>query len=185
MIIGLVGEKLSGKDTVAEYLVKQYGAAHVRTSHILDELLKVLGLPITRRNEIEAGRGMEMVFGDKVIGEALVKRINTSNAPMVVNNGLRQEYQFKDAQAMGAKIIYVTAPAELRYQRSVKRSSEQKDDGHNIDQFLEQDKEWIESQIPRLGASADFRVENTGSLQDLYKKIDEIINPLLTTHGNS
>src|SRR5690242_43776 len=108
MIIGLVGEKLAGKDTVAQYIVSKYGAVHFRTSDILDELLKTLSLPITRRNEIDVGKAVEDMFGSKIIGEALAKRIKTSAAPIIINNGLRQEYQFNDARAMGAKIIYVT-----------------------------------------------------------------------------
>jgi len=176
LIIGLVGEKLAGKDTVAEYIVKKHGAAHFRTSDILEDLLNILGLPITRRNEIDVGKAMEQTFGDKIIGQALLSRLKKSSATLVINNGLRQEYQFDEAKAMGAKIIYVTAPAELRYARMVKRHQKIDDSGQSFEEFLKQDKEWIEEAIPKLGKRADFKIENVGSLEELYKKVDDIMS---------
>lgn len=174
MIIAIIGEKLSGKDSAADYLVKNYGASEVRTSKILDELLQVLGLPISRQNEIEAGRGMEMVFGPRVIGEAVLKRVQSISGKIVVINGIRRKDQLENAKQLGAKILYITAPVELRHQRSLARK-EKNDDGElTLQEFVEQDRQWIEIEIPAFGAQADFKIENTGSLEDLYKQLDRI-----------
>jgi dephospho-CoA kinase len=179
MIIGVLGEKLAGKDTVAEYLVDKYGASHVRTSKILDELLNVLGLPITRQNEIEAGRGMEIVFGPHVIGEAVKKRIeNLQKKDLIIINGLRLQNQFDDAKQLGAKIIYVTAPAELRYQRSLKRIKENKDGISSFEDFLAVEQGWTEITIPKFATRADYKIENTGTLEELHAKVDMIIHTL-------
>ncbi len=174
ILIGLIGEKLSGKDTAADFLVRKYKAEHFRTSHILDELLDVLDLPKTRQNEIAAGRGMEMVFGERVIGDALLSRINKSAAQVVVNNGLRQEYQFEDALKMGAKIIYITAPVEIRYERFLSRAEKTEDGRESISDFAKQEAQWIENKIPVLGAKADYKIENMGTLEEFYKKVEEI-----------
>ncbi len=178
MVIGILGEKLAGKDTVAEYLVSRYGAEHIRASKILDELLGVLRLPVTRRDEIDAGRGMEMVFGQHIIGEAVKKRALESGAPMVVINGLRRPDQFADAKSLGGKIIYITAPPELRYQRFLRRKEKKEDGTESLEQFLLQEQEWIEKEIPGQGALADFRIDNSGSLEELYQKAEEIIKKL-------
>lgn len=175
MVIGLIGEKLAGKDVVAEYLVKKYGAEHFRTSHILNELLGTLGLEKTRRNAIDIGIAVEKMFGQEVVGKALAKSVLESSAKIVINNGLRQPYQFEQAKNSGAKIIYVTAPLEIRHKRSLESV---KDEHQDLKEFAEQEKEWIEQAIPELGKKADFRIENTGSLEDLYNKVDEIIKQL-------
>jgi len=177
-VIGLMGEKLAGKDTAAEYLITKYGAAHVRTSQILDELLAVLGLPITRRNEIEVGRGIETVFGSHAIGEAVMHRVKQQTGDLVVINGLRMKDQFEDARNLGATILYITAPADLRYQRHLKRDGKSKDGEITLEQFKAQDQEWTEKLIPELGAQADTRIDNTGSVEELQKKLDEIISNL-------
>ena len=178
MIIGILGEKLAGKDTVAQYLVSKFGAEHIKASRILDELLGVLDLPITRRNEIDVGRGMESMFGEHIVGETVKKRVLKSKAPMVVINGLRQPNQFADAKNLGGKIIYITAPPELRYQRFLERKEKKEDGSESLKQFLEQEKEWIEKEIPRQGIQADFRIDNSGGVEELYKKVDEIIDKL-------
>lgn len=180
MIIGLIGEKLAGKDTAAQYLVTKYEARHIRTSQILDELLQVLGLPITRQNEIDAGRGMEMVFGPTIIGETVRKRVTASNAPITIINGLRLADQFEDAKALGAKIIYITAPPEVRFQRSLERTEESKDSAVTLEDFMAQDKTWTEKNIPEFGAKADYKIENIHGLDELHKNIDEIVTKIQT-----
>lgn len=178
MIIGILGEKLAGKDTVAGYLVDHYGAVHLRTSSILDDLLGVLGLPVTRQNEIEAGRGMELVFGANIIGDAVKRRVQSTEADMVIINGMRQQNQIDNAKELGAKIIYITAPSEIRYQRFLQRREKKEDGTQSLQEFIDQEKGWTEVNTPAYGAQADFKIENVGTLEDLYKKVDQIISKL-------
>jgi dephospho-CoA kinase len=48
----------------------------------------------------------------------------------------------------------------------------------NFEQFKQQETGPTELEIPRLGKQADFRIDNTGSLDELYAKVDDIINKL-------
>src|SRR3989344_9270058 len=91
LIIGLVGEKLAGKDEAAKYLVKKYGAFHIKFSHLLDEILDILDIPKTRRNEIDLGLGLRRVFGADVLYHSLKKRALASKENMVVINGIRMD----------------------------------------------------------------------------------------------
>ena len=36
----------------------------------------------------------------------------------------------------------------------------------------------IVGDIPKLGAQADFKIENTGTVEELYEKVDEIIKQI-------
>ena len=58
----------------------------------------------------------------------------------------------------------------------VKRHQKIDDSGQSFEEFLKQDKEWIEEAIPKLGKRADFKIENVGSLEELYKKVDDIMS---------
>jgi dephospho-CoA kinase len=174
LIIGLVGEKLAGKDTVANYLVKSKGAFHIRFTHILDEILTSLDLPLSRRNEIDLGLGLRKVFGDGVLGKAVVKRALSASEDFIVINGIRMD-EMKNVKEIGAKVIYVTAPVNLRFER-YKQRHEKADDGvMNLEQFVQQEKELTEIGIPELGKQADFKIENTGSVEELYKQVEEIL----------
>lgn len=176
MIIGLTGEKLSGKDTVARYLESKYQAEHVRHSQLLDEILDILDLPKSRRNEIDLGMGLRGTFGEGILGKALAKRVKESKAPMVVINGIRFQDEIENAKQLGAKIIYITAPEEMRYNRFMQRNEKTDDGGHDLEAFRAQETEATEISIPELGKQADIKIENTSGLDDLYKKIDEVVS---------
>ena len=179
MIIGLVGEKLAGKDTAANYFVEKYGAAHFRFSHLLDEILTILNLPLSRRNEIDLGLGLRKIFGPHILVDALHNRLAKSSAnTMSVINGIRMD-EFDVVTAWeGAKIIYITASPEIRFERYKHRHEKADDAIMPYEQFLAQDQEPTEVGIPALGQRADFKIENVGSLEDLYGKVDEIIKQL-------
>jgi dephospho-CoA kinase len=177
IILGLVGEKLSGKDTVAKYLMDKHGAFHVRFSHILDDILNILNLPTTRRNEIDLGLGLRKIFGEKILGSAVIKRALASDAACVVINGIRMD-EMESVKAIGAKIIYVTAPSELRFKRYQTRHEKPDDGSMNFAQFQNQEKEATEINIPELGNKADFRIDNVGTKEELYQKVDEFIDKI-------
>lgn len=177
MIIGLVGEKLAGKDTAANYLVKNYGADHFRFTHILDEVLKDLNLPISRKNEIDLGLSLRKVFGDHVLANALERRIKKSSAKINVVNGIRMD-EMDVVKSWGAKIIYVTSPIEIRFERN-KTRREKADDGQmNFEAFAAVEKGPTEVRIPELGKRADFKIENSGTVEEYYSKIDDIMKQL-------
>ncbi len=179
LILGLTGEKLSGKDTVAEYLISKYKAEHIRHSHFLDDILKILDLPLSRRNEIDLGMSLRRTFGDGILGKALAKKVKESKNEIIVINGIRFQDELENARSLGAKIIYITAPEEMRFKRFLNRKEKADDASQNLSEFRLQEHEPTEIGIPSLGAQAEWRIENTRSTEDLYKQIDEIISNLM------
>lgn len=174
LIFGLVGEKFAGKDAAANYLVKKYKADHVKFSHVLDEILRLLNLPISRRNEIDLGLGLRKIFGNGVLGRAVVSRVERSDASMVVVNGIRMD-EMIDIKKLGAKIIYVTSSPKTRFARYKQRHEKTDDASMDYKHFVSQEKEKTEVGIPKLGKQADFKIENEGTLEELYSKLDELI----------
>jgi len=174
LIIGLVGEKLSGKDVAANYLVKKYGAQHVRFSHLLDEMLTILVLPLSRRNEIDLGLGLRKIFGERVLGHALIKRVRESGNSFIVINGIRMD-EMEDIKKIGAKIIYITASSKTRFQRYTIRREKADDASMSYSQFIEQEKERTEVGIPALGKKADNKIINEGEIGELFEQLDRII----------
>ena len=177
IIIGLVGEKLAGKDTAANYLVKKYGAGHFRFTHILDAILEDLDMPISRKNEIDLGLSLRKIFGPHVLVDALGHRVSKSWENLIVVNGIRMD-ELDVVKGWGAKIIYITAPAELRFERYKSRHEKDDDGVMDINAFTIQETGPTEAAIPHLGKQADFRIDNVGSLDELYKKVDEVVKKL-------
>jgi dephospho-CoA kinase len=177
MIIGLVGEKLAGKDTVANYLASKYNADHFRFTHILDAVLEELNLEISRKNEIDLGLSLRKVFGEHVLVNALEQRVKRSISGYRVVNGIRMD-ELSVVKSWGAKIIYITAPADIRFQRYMLRREKADDAVMNFEQFKQQETGPTELQIPQLGKQADYKIENIGTMDGLYKKVDDIIKKL-------
>lgn len=177
MIIGLVGEKLAGKDTVSNYLVQKYDAGHFRFTHILDAVLEELNLEISRKNEIDLGLGLRKVFGEHILVNALEQRVKRSMSSYRVVNGIRMD-ELDIVKKWGAKIIYITAPIELRFERYNNRREKADDAIMTMEEFIEQEKGPTELEIPELGKQAGYRIDNVGSLEELYEKVEEILKKI-------
>lgn len=161
-----------------DYLAFRYKADCFRFSHILDEILNILNLHVSRENEVNLGLGLRKIFGSHVLVEALHQRVLKSKNKLVVVNGIRMD-EFDIIETWpDVSIIYITAPIEERFSRYVKRHEKTDDGLMDFAQFKEQDSGPTELVIPELGKKADFRIDNIGTKEDLYKKVDEIINKL-------
>ncbi len=181
LILGLVGEKLAGKDAAGSYLVEHHQAFYIKYSHILNEILEMLNMPISRENEILLGKGLRDNFQRNVLWQAMKKRLEESSQDIKVIGSIRLEDEFKAAKDLGAKMIYITAPAPTRYERFMNRREKTDDGTQSMEEFIHNERGWTEVEIPKLGAMCDYAIENTGSLEELYDKVDtmleEIKNP--------
>ena len=80
---------------------------------------------------------------------------------------------------LGASTIYITAPVELRFDRYQQRHEKIDDGKMSFEEFARQDREELtEKGIPDLGKKADYRIDNTGTLEELYEKADKIISQI-------
>src|SRR6185503_20292678 len=100
-VIGLVGERLTGKDQAGEYLRQKHQAFYIRYSHILDEILNVLNQPISRMNEINLGKALRELYQKNVLWDGMQKRISESQADLVVIGSIRLQDEFESVKALG------------------------------------------------------------------------------------
>ncbi len=176
LLLGIVGEQFSGKDTIADYLQAKHGAFHIRQSHILDEILNVLGLEISRRNEIDLGMALRKVFGTHTVGNAVAKRLAQATEPLQVVQGIRFQEELDIVKRFGGKIIYITATPEIRYERSKQRKEKVDDQENSFEDFLKiEQAEPTETGIAGLGQQANYKINNIGDLENLYQKVEDIL----------
>jgi dephospho-CoA kinase len=178
LILAICGDKLGGKDTVTKYLSEKYGAEQIRYSDILNELLSILGLPNSRENNIRIATALRQEFGAGILNYALGERIKKSGAEFIILNGYRFPEELTALKEIGAITLYVTAPENLRYQRFMQRKEKADDAQQTLAQFQEQEQAPTEVHIKQLGAQADYKIGNTGSLEDLHQQIDQLMSKL-------
>jgi dephospho-CoA kinase len=175
IIIGLVGESGSGKDTVADYLKEKYGAILMRFADPLRETLGLYIDKISREDLQWFSFALRSRFGNKVLSKALRKKIEPIKEGIVFINGMRvlEDYDFVKSFP-NSFVVYVTLDQKARWERIYTRG-EKSDDSVSLEKFQEMERAEIEVNIPKIGEKADFRIENTGTKEELFEKVDEII----------
>lgn len=178
IVIGLLGESGSGKDTVADYLKEKYGAKLMRFADPLKEILHIFFDKISREDQQWLALELRERFGRDIFPKALERRIKDESG-IVVINGIRfwEDYEFIENFNPGYT-IYVTADQKIRWQRSSKRG-EKSDDDVNFKRFQELEKVETEVHIPEIGAKADYVIRNEKDLEFLLKSVDEVMAKIL------
>jgi len=179
LIIGIVGEKSSGKSIVFERLGKRRGYVAFRFSNLVNELLTALGLDVRDRvNQMKMAESMRSTFGGGVFVRALMLRAAAAKARVVVLEGIRKSAELKEFRTFPrTRLIYITAPVEVRWRRAKQRRSNVRlDDQFTLKQYIAVEKTLpSEVEIPAVGRRADVRIDNVGTKRELFEKVDAVI----------
>lgn len=163
-IIGLAGTFASGKDTLAGML-EGWGFVHVSTSDIVRKFSSKEYGNTDRQSLVRAGNQLRAEnSGDFLARTAFeqAKAVFVENDNIgVVISGLRSVAEAKYLHSIGAELVFVDAPIELRYQRAVKRSRDV--EVKSFESF--RDAEVLESQ------NTDVNTQNIQAI----KKISDVI----------
>ncbi|MBU1039390.1 hypothetical protein KKC17_04185 [Patescibacteria group bacterium] len=176
IILVFVGEKLAGKEMSARYLIKKYGFKGYRFSKLLVDILRTLDLPVTRLNEANLVGALRERFGGGVLAQAIKNKLQLKKDARVVIDGLRHPIEYEILKSLaGFKLIYLTAPVEVRFKRAKSRSEKVGESKFSLADFKREEKLPTELFIRRLGKKADVKLVNDKDLIGLYRQIDEKI----------
>lgn len=183
LVIGLVGEKGSGKQTFVNFLkeiLPNKTIRQVRFSDILAQTLMIWDLPITRSNLQKLSLVMNDTFGTQTLANAAKFNIEGDSSEIIILDGIRRQSELELIKSFKDKIlIYITASQTLRYKRLKLRSEKVGETGLTFEQFMLEEKSKAEEQIPALGKSAETKIENSGSLEEFKDKIQRLTSDLV------
>ncbi len=180
IIIGVTGHPASGKDTIADYLASQ-GFFKISGGDILREEMQKLGIPIDRSHIHEFVNEMRKERGNGYLAEEMIKKIK-GNA---VVSGIRNSEEiriFREKFGNAFKLIAVQTPIEARYVRAKERG--RIGDAISFERFkTEEEKEKAAEsgshEVDNVMALADVIMNNDGSKEDLFQKIDTLVPPFV------
>jgi len=141
IVIGLIGEKGSGKGTVSDYLIEKYRAVHYGTSKILRRTLEDLHVPVTRDNLVKLALVLKEGYWPSVVIDALILDMETNGSDILIADGIRMHGDvepFRKKYGNNFFLVYVTADLKLRYERTKLRKEKDGEGEATFRQFLEE-----------------------------------------------
>jgi dephospho-CoA kinase len=134
MIIGLTGSYCSGKDTVAECIVKKHHFIHFSLSDVIRDAMRKEGIETIRENLIVFGTKLRSQNGNGVLAKLVIKQMDDKNNYCITSIRHPDEVcELKKKKDF--TLINVDAPQEIRFERMLKRK--RAGDPQTIEKFIE------------------------------------------------
>lgn len=183
LVLGLTGPNAAGKSEVCKYLVSK-GFYSTSLSDILREIAKKEKILPIRENLIKLGNQLRQKYGSGVLAKRLCAKIKKSRYNKIVVDSIRNIGEIKELRKNFKNrffLIYITAPKKLRFKFLLKRARQ--GDPKTYKEFLEVEKKEISNksthqQLHKCKELRDFMINNESTLNELYKKIDEILEKI-------
>lgn len=173
----ICGPIWAGKGTLSKYLADILYAEVFRLSSIPTKLLDSVDALSTRENLAKMSASLRYIFWEDIFIRAVERYIDTYTGMSIIFDGPRRVDMIQAIQKLtDATIIYIDAPPEIRYTRVSIRDDKIDERGVTYEQFQDRDTEKNERELPFIRDIADSIIENTGTLEEVQKKLLTIIN---------
>lgn len=175
MILGVTGTIGAGKDLAARYLESK-NFQHLSTADILREEAVKKGLSLERESlRIFSNQLKKEKSGDYLAREAVARIVKDNVIISAIRAAEEVDYLKNLADFY---LVFIDAPIEERYERIRKRSRIGEKEIKFDDFKKKEDLEMSGLSSQRLDycrEKADFIISNTGSTDELNKKIDSLL----------
>jgi dCMP deaminase len=182
MIIGLTGKNGSGKTEVSEYLKSRGFSYHSLSDAIREEISKN-GREVTRDILIRTGNELRARYGPGILAERISAYLDKDHNYVV--DSIRNPYEIEVLKRRkDFTLLALDADPKIRFERSRNRGREAA--AQTFEQFAQEEARELSSDNPANQqllatlSAADVTVTNNGTLEDLHRKLDDLLPPLMS-----
>lgn len=185
-IIGIAGTILSGKDSLSNHLVNEYGFVHASTSDMLRAEKKLVygDTPeaVILRNDPFANN-LRAERGAGVLVELAFEDFAKTNGTGLVISGIRTVGEVEKLHELGGRLIFVDSDPKIRYQRGHDRKRDHQDT-MTFEEFLSQEatehegmdqKDKSVINLPAVKKLADIVIYNDNDLDKFLSVVDKYV----------
>ena len=184
IVIGLTGLAACGKGTAAQHLKEKYDFEALVFSDAIKEEAEKRGL--LEGKSMEETKLMLSKFGNEwrketgrndIAAQKIIEKIKEKGLEKVVVDGFRSAEEAELFRKSFEKfiLIHIQASPDVRWERRLKQDPKSK----RAD-FDSRDKNDIEEKgLGKVTEMADEKVDNSGTKEELYEKIDSIARRLV------
>lgn len=181
LILGFVGKFCAGKGVAVSYLCQKHGFYASSCSDRIREEILANGEEITRERLQEVAGRLRKEFGPAVLAQRTWGEICRRGVEKSVVDSIRGVGEVEFLKKIpGFFFIAVLADPKIRFQRMRERARGL-DDLKTWEEFQEAERRDLNRDGRNIEACikmADFTIENSGSTDELYQKIDEILEKI-------
>lgn len=178
-LIGITGTIGAGKGTIVEYLTTRHHFKHFSVREYLTRIINERGMPVNRDSLVAIGNELRAKNSPSFIAEELYREAKESGGDCIIES-IRTVGEVNALHAKGNFHLFaVDADQRLRYDRIVVRASAT--DKIDYETFIENEIREMNSNDPNKQnlseciKLSDYQFINNGSLESLYKQIDEVL----------
>lgn len=183
IIIGVTGTIGSGKGTIVNYLVSNYGFTHYSARQFINEELIRRNLDDTRDNMREVGNLLRAEYGPSYVAEQLYNRAIKHETNAVIES-LRNPLEVTALKNLSDRfyLIAVDSDPKVRFERISQRKSST--DGVSFEKFLADEQVELANPDPNGQRilecinMADFKIENNSGIEFIQEQVDNIMSKL-------
>ncbi|MFO8128417.1 MAG: AAA family ATPase [Bacteroidales bacterium] len=183
IIIGITGTLGAGKGTIVDYLIREKDFIHYSVRSYLLEKVRAAGMPLDRDSMVEVANSLRKEYGSSYITDQLYEKAVVSGKNCVIES-IRSVGEIKSLRKNpGFVLIAVDADPEIRYLRIKERNSET--DHISYSKFLKNEQREMQNtdehkqNISECIKRADHLIKNNGSREDLYRKVEKLMNKIM------
>lgn len=180
--IGITGTLGAGKGTIVDYLVQNKGFVHYSVRSFITEEIKRRNMPVNRDSMTLVGNDLRAQHTPSYIVEQLYAQAQASGCNCIIES-VRTPGEIAALRGKPNFFLFaVDADPKIRYERAVLRGSET--DHVSYETFIANEQREMTSEdsnkqnLKVCIEQADFRFDNGGSIEDLHKQVEQVLQQI-------
>lgn len=177
LIVGMPG---SGKSVAADIIARKFNGAEVHSGDIIRAEIRARGLKYSPKADMAIAAWFHTGGREVLVAQRVWDKVKRIRKPLVIIEGFRSRSQVKALSELAGQrpiIIAITAPFRLRHARELARGRFGRKESEAY--LRKRDKIELGHGEGNLVRSADYRIDNTGTLRELEGKVSALVAGLL------